>query len=1132
MRVAGGASRFTRYAVAAGSVVVATAIRLSLDPLVGTQFPFATLFFAVLVSAWFGGFGPALLASGCGTLAAAWLLLPPRFQLVVDDPERLGGLALYLAVSLGIASIGGAMRRARGRAEAEAREAATRREELRVTLQSIGDAVITTDLQCCITSMNAVAAELTGWTVEAAAGRPLAEVFRIVDEATRQPVPDPAKRALGEGRVVALANHAVLIARDGSERPIDDSAAPIRDRRGAVSGAVLVFRDVAARRQAEERIRSSEQELTDFFENANVGLHCAGPDGIILRANRAELEMLGYARAEYVGHHIAEFHLDPDVIADILTRLAAGETLHGRPARLRCKDGSVKEVLINSSVLWDHGRFVHTRCFTLDVTDRTRAAEAQAYLAAVVESSDDAVVTKTLDGIITSWNPGAERLFGYTRAEAVGQPITLLIPPDRQDEERRVLECLRRGERIEPFDTVRVAKSGRSIDVSLRISPIRDHSGRIIGASKLARDITASRLAERALRESEERFRQLATNAPAAIFVKDLAGRYTLANPLAREALGRPDTVVGLTDHDLLPRDVADALRRADQEVIATGRATEGEEVVRRPGFDRRYLSVKFPLCDTGGTAVGVCGVAIDITDRQRAAEALSESEERFRMLADNIAQFAWMADGSGWIFWYNQRWFDYTGATLEQMEGWGWRAVHHPDHVDRVVEKISRCFRSGEVWEDTFPLRGADGTYRWFLSRAVPIRDGTGRVTRWFGTNTDVTAQREAEEALKEADRRKDEFLATLAHELRNPLAPVRHSLEIMKRAGGDGELMEQAYVTMDRQMTHLERLVDDLLDIARISRDRVTLRLEHVELTSVLSQALETCRSVAQAAGLELRVEVPRDSIWLHADAMRLAQVFSNLLHNACKYTEPGGWIGLEARRDGAAVVVTVRDTGRGISPAMLPRVFEMFTQLDQSADRAGSGLGIGLTLVQRLVELHGGRVEAFSEGVGRGSEFVVRLPLADAIGAPAAGPPPRAAAERPPARRRVLVVDDNTDAAESLATLLEISGHETALAHDGRAAIEAAEAYRPDVVLLDIGLPKLSGHEAARWIRERPWGRDVVLVALTGWGQDEDRRKSREVGFDHHLVKPVNIAALMELLATGLRRRRDPDRAAPAR
>jgi PAS domain S-box-containing protein len=983
-------SRLLLYALAVGSVAVATALRLALDPALGTRFPFATLFFAVLFSAWLGGFGPALLASACGALASMYFLLPPRQQLSLGDAESASGLVLYLAVSVGIAAIGGAMQRARQRAETEARGTAAQREALRVTLQSIGDAVITTDVAGAVTSMNAVACELTGWTPEAAAGRPLDEIFRILDEQTREPAPNPALRALAEGRAVGLANHTVLIARDGSERPIDDSAAPIRDRDETVRGVVLVFRDVSERRRTEARISRSEQELTDLFDNANVGLHFMDADGTILRANRAELEMLGYAHDEYVGRRIEEFHVDPGV-ADILARLRAGEALVGQPARLRCKNGAIKDVLINASIAQVDGRFAHTRCFTLDVTELNRAAEAQALLAAVVESSDDAVVTKTLEGVITSWNAGAERLFGWTSAEAVGRPITLIIPPERHDEEREILARLARGERIDAFDTVRIAKSGRRIDVSLRISPVRDRHGRIVGASKVARDVTAARRAERALRESEERFRQLATNAPAAIFVKDLAGRYTLANPLAREALGRDDTVIGLSDHDLLPADVADAMRAIDREVIASGRPIEVEEVVRREGFDRRYLSVKFPLFDGSGAAIGVCGVAIDITHRHA------------------------------------------------------------------------------------------------------------------------------AEEALKAADRRKDEFLATLAHELRNPLAPLRTGLEIVKRAAGDVEQMQRVQAIMDRQLAHLERLVDDLLDVARISNDRLALRRERIELAPVIEQAVEGCRPLVAAAGLELRVDVPSEPIALDADAIRLGQVFSNLLHNACKYTEAGGKLTLEVSRDGDAAVVCVRDTGRGIPPEMQSRIFDMFTQVEPSSDQTQSGLGIGLTLVRRLVELHGGSVGVRSAGAGRGSEFVVRLPLVRGPAVEAADAPPAARAGAVTAApRRVLVVDDNADAAESLATLLRLCGHETALVHDGEAAIEAAEKFRPDLVLLDLGLPNLNGHDVARRIREQPWGRDMVLVALTGWGQESDRRKSREVGFDHHLVKPVEFAVLTELLA----------------
>lgn len=976
-----------RYTVAVVSICLATVLRVYLDPTLGDRFPFATLFFAVLVSAGVGGFGPALLASALGSLLAAWYLLPPGYSLAMQDGADQAGIILYVAVSLGIALIGGAMRRARRRAEVGAANLAAQREELRVTLESIGDAVVTTDIDGRVTSMNKVASELTGWRAEETSGRPLDEVVRIVNEDTGEPSVNPVRRVLAEGRVVGLANHTLLIARDGSMRPIDDSAAPIRDRNGTVTGVVLVFRDASESRQAHERLLASERELSDFFENANVALHFVGPDGIILRANQAELDMLGYSREEYLGHPIAEFHADAEVIADILDRLGSAETLHGYPARLRCKDGSIKDVVINSSVCRENGRFLHTRCFTLDVTTRRRVEEAQALLAAVVESSDDAIISKALDGHIVSWNAGAERLFGYSATEAIGQSMDLIIPPERRTEEDEVSQRLLNGERIEPFETVRRTRGGHLVDVSVRMSPICDASGRIVGVSRVSRDITARKRTERAVRESEERFRALATNAPAAIFIKDLAGRYTLANPLACEALGRPGDAVGLTDHDMLPAPVADDLRRRDSQVIAGGQALESEEVIRRPGYDRRFLSVKFPLF-SGERPVGVCGVAIDITDRKR------------------------------------------------------------------------------------------------------------------------------AEEAVVAADRRKDAFLATLAHELRNPLAPLRNSIEIMKRADGDGTLVARAQATMDRQMSHLERLVDDLVDIARISRDQIELRREHVDLASVIHHAVETCRPLAEAHQLQLDVSPAPDPIHLDADPVRLAQVFSNLLNNSCKYTQAGGRIDIAWRRDGGDAVISVRDTGFGIPTDMLTSIFEMFTQFGEAPEATRAGLGIGLTLVRRLVEMHGGTVVAHSDGPGHGSEFVVRIPLlADPIKPPAPPPPEPTAA----IRRRVLVVDDNVDAAESLATLLEMSGHEAHLAHDGAQGLTVAEHLRPDVILLDIGLPKMNGHDVARRIRAAGWGREMVLVALTGWGQEEDRRRSRDVGFDHHLVKPVDVAALMRLLGT---------------
>ena len=381
--------------------------------------------------------------------------------------------------------------------------------------------------------------------------------------------------------------------------------------------------------------------------------------------------------------------------------------------------------------------------------------------------------------------------------------------------------------------------------------------------------------------------------------------------------------------------------------------------------------------------------------------------------------------------------------------------------------------------------------------------------------------ALRRSELALKDADRRKDEFLATLAHELRNPLAPVRNSLELMKLASGNLALIESARSTMERQIAQMVRLIDDLLDVSRITRNRLELRRRPVDLAPIVLHAVEATRPLFEHARHELHVGLPPEPIRLDADPARLTQVFGNLLINACKYTEHGGRVWLSAERADDAVVVRVRDTGIGIPRDQLSEVFDLFTQVDRSLERTQGGLGIGLSLVKRIVEMHGGAVTVDSAGEGRGCEFTVQLPILLGEKALVLPPEPRVDA---PARTggRILVVDDNEDGAESLALLLERSGAVTQTAHDGRQAIDVAATFRPDVILLDLGLPKLNGYEACRAIRNEAWGREIVIVALTGWGQEEDRRRSAEAGFNGHLVKPVEHAALVALLDTLTRTR----------
>ena len=404
-----------------------------------------------------------------------------------------------------------------------------------------------------------------------------------------------------------------------------------------------------------------------------------------------------------------------------------------------------------------------------------------------------------------------------------------------------------------------------------------------------------------------------------------------------------------------------------------------------------------------------------------------------------------------------------------------------------------------------------ADGAVVYVQNDVEPLFDTRGRAYGCVSVCVDVTDRKLSELSLRDADRRKDEFLATLSHELRNPLAPIRTAIEVMRLARDNPELVEKARATMERQLLHLVRITDDLLDIARITQNKVELRRERIDLRAVLQSAVEATRPIIDERRHALMVDVPRLPIWADADFTRLAQVFSNLLNNAAKYTPPGGLIRVGTVESGASVIVTVSDNGAGIESELLPSVFDMFTQLQAHRDRTHGGLGIGLTLARRLVELHGGTIEAKSEGLGSGSSFVVRLPLA------AAG-----AAERSPRRDegtasgecRILVAEDNPDAAEMMRVMLQFKGHDVRVAADGVQAVALAETFHPEIAFLDIGMPRMDGYDAARRIREL-LGSRVTLVALTGWGQDEDKRRSREAGFDHHLTKPPEPELLDQLI-----------------
>jgi len=752
------------------------------------------------------------------------------------------------------------------------------REWLRVTLSSIGDAVITTDTKGSITYLNPVAVSLTGWTQEDAAGILLELVFKIINEETRQTVENPATRALREGLVMGLANHTLLIAKDGTERAIDDSAAPIRNANGEVAGVVLVFRDVTDRREAERALRESEERFRLLVEGAE----------------------------DY-----AIFMLDPK-------------------------------------------------------------------------------------GNITSWNPGAERIKGYSAEEIIGQHFSCFYPPEKveagyPDQELEVAAAKGRFE----DEGWRLRKDGSRFWANVIITALRDERGKLKGFSKITRDRTEDLRKDSQIRDSEVRFRRLFETAKDGILILDSSdGKITDANPYITELLGY-----------------------STDELI--------------------------------GKELWQIGLFQDIEASQAAFQRLQDE---------------------GYI--------RYHDLPLETKSG-----------RKAEVEFISNVYNVDHHAVIQCNIR--DITERRQLERA------------------------EAQaEALADLHRRKDEFLAMLSHELRNPLAAITNAVQILDLQKDEHPLQEKAKTIIRRQAANLVVLVNDLLEVSRILGGRIQLHQEDLDARGIVQQAVETTRPLIDQNKHELTVSLPTEPTWLHADALRLEEVIVNLLNNAVKYTPEGGHIWLSLQQEGDRIVLRIRDTGVGIVPDSLPHMFELFTQAPRSLDRSQGGLGVGLAVVRKLVEMHGGTVEAQSAGPGKGSEFIVRLPVLS---------PPTGRSqilskegdERSGSGWRVLVVDDNVDSADSIAMLLQVSGHEVRVVYSGQDALDMAGKYQPDIVLLDIGLPVMDGYEVARRLRKHPELKEVKLIAVTGYGQESDRLQSQEAGFDYHLVKPVDAQKLQEVM-----------------
>ena len=756
--------------------------------------------------------------------------------------------------------------------------------------------------------------------------------------------------------------------------------------------------------------------------------------------------------------------------------------------------------------------------------EREHAAEAlrasEERFRAIVSQATTGVAQIELDGRFTFVNDRYCEMVGYPRAELLQMRMQDLTHPEdlpgNLDQLRRMLEG---GPSFE-IEKRYIRKDGTHLWVSNSVTAIRDAAGVPRSVVAVSLDITQRRQAEEAMRESEARLRFVLDSMPQKVFTALPSGEVNYVNPQWMEYTGLSFEKIrdwGWTEF-VHPDDVEENVlvwRRS----IDTGEPFQFEHRFRAlDGSYRWHITRVQPMRDRHGRSLVWIGSSTDVHEAKQLQESFRRSEEYFRELTQNMPLVVWTSLPDGSVDFVNSRWLEMTGQSLEYVRSnpEAWMIALHPEDREHAGNSYLHGIRSGNgfTMEARF-LRTSDKTYRWHLNRCVPVFDASGNVLKFLGTCTDIEDQKRLEAELRDTDRRKDEFLAMLAHELRNPLAPIANATRLLRRDQTHDPVQQQARAVIERQVGRLTRLVDDLLEVSRITSGRIQLKQECISLEGIVQRAVETVSPLIEQHRHALTLALPAEPIWVRADSTRMEQVLVNLLNNAAKYTLDGGRIAVNANLEGNQAVIRVIDTGIGIEADLLPRVFDLFTQAERTLDRSHGGLGIGLSLVKRLVEMHGGTVQVHSV-VGKGSEFVVRLPAVLDVSAaqPAEQAGARADVQQQPLR--VLVVDDNVDAAETLAMLLAASGHSVRTAHDGPAALQAAATHLPHVAFLDIGLPKMDGYEVARRLLDNKALGAIELVAMTGYGQAADRQRSKASGFRRHLVKPVELGVVEGILA----------------
>lgn len=1046
----------------------------------------------------------------------------------------------------------------------------------RAALASIGDAVITTDTEGRVTFLNPVAQSLTGWTQAEAAGISVETVFNIVHPETRTRVESPTVRALREGVNVGLTNRTLLIAKDGRELPIgpiDDSAAPIRNDKGELAGVVLVFRDISELCRHERAVQAALAYADNIIATLREPFVVLDTDLRVKTANRSFYQNFHVTQEKTEGRFI--YDLGNGQWNSPRLRTLLDEVLSNHHPVLDFDMEHDFPVIGKKTMLLNARRFEavdsHPDLILLaieDITERKRAEVAlekkneRLHLlwetASVLLSATDP--DAMLHGLLAKVGPqlGVDTYFNFMVDDS-GDALRLVSCEGVPKETIHTFERLEFGQAIcgtvallrQPIVATHIQQSDESKAELVKSFGIRAYTcnplmsdnillGTLSFGSRSKDEFDPDELAflqtishyvavayaklrtQAAVNESEMRFRFILDSIPQKLVTTKPDGGVDYFNPQWMEYTGLTFEQIREWGWKQIihPDDLHEHVREW-LHATKSGEVYEHESRFRRAdGEYRWHVSRGVPMRDESGQIIMWVGANTDIHEIKQAELALKDSEVRYRRLFETAKDGILILDtNTGRIDDANPFMSELLGYSHEHFLGkepWEIGLFSDKSANEAAVKTLQE---SGYIRYEHLPLETSRGlrvevevvanSYREDHHNVIQcnIRDITER------SRLEKQLQEQAA-ALADLHRRKDEFLAMLSHELRNPLAPITNAVQLLSLQKHEDKLQHKARNIIERQVGQMTRLIDDLLEVSRITTGRIHIKQERIALNGVVERAVETTRPLMDQCRHEFTMSMSPQSIWIFADAARVEQVIINLLTNAAKYTPDRGQVSLTVEQAADEAIIRVRDTGVGISAELLPHIFELFTQAERSLDRSQGGLGIGLCLVQRLVELHGGKVEV-SSTLGQGSEFVVRLPVMLLTVTPPKSSP-EVADETGGPSLRVLVVDDNKDAAESLGLLLEALGHEIQTAYDGLSAVEAAIKFLPNVVLLDIGLPGIDGFEVVKRLRRHPELSGVVVVAMTGYGQEEDKRRSIEAGFNYHLVKPANFKQVKEILA----------------